>query len=218
MDDSGRTKKVELQQALRSMVNDIARSATRSGMKPEGLVVEIRFSFEEDGERGLRPIVFLGDQLNDYDVHRLRVTLGVNPAQFVNTDASRRDGVANIQSPGVQDVRATAPRIIVPSKPILKLRKAPGGGSTTEADGADRPVQRIEVELSPGMALPVVVEQSSSVVGTMRMLGERIVVFDHQCCHSKRRHFDAYDTTQYQDDDCRDSTEVSSIPPHSIEE
>ena len=134
MDDSGRTKKVELQQALRSMVNDIARSATRSGMKPEGLVVEIRFSFEEDGERGLRPIVFLGDQPNDYDVHRLRVTLGVNPAQFVNTDASRRDGVANIQSPGVQDVRATAPRIIVPSKPILKLRKAPGGGSTTEAD------------------------------------------------------------------------------------
>ncbi len=151
-DGLDQAKKVDLKVALRSMVNDVAKSATQSGLKPEGLVVEVRFCFEEEGEDGLRPVVFLGEQPPNLEVHRLRVTLGTPPAQVGDPEASRRTSPAPPPPPPPEEPsgQRKAPRIVVPSKPILKLRKASSNGTPASNHQDEGQAVVAEVELTPG--------------------------------------------------------------------
>lgn len=215
-------KKVDLQVALRSMVNDVAKSATQSGLKPEGLVVEVRFCFEEEGSEGIRPVVFLGETPPHLEIHRLRVTLGTPPTLGVDGESPRPS--STVPPPPPRQPPPTppdavnprkGPRIVVPSKPILKLRKAstPEPATPPQRDEPQAPVA--EVELSPGQVLPVV--EHPSVETTPRAsLGERFVIFDHQRSHPMRRDFEPYDGKEFDETD--ESTEVSAVPPEPFEE
>ncbi len=215
-------KRVDLAMALRSMINDIAKSATETRLKPEGLVVELRFSFEEDGDRGLRPVVFLGEQPPDYEVHRLRVTLGTHPAQAAEAAAGRATPPPRTPPPAsLTDTPRKGPRIVVPSNPVLKLRKA----SSKEDDNNrpsypadERPVPRAEVDLDPGQLRPVV-EQSAGDTDRLGDLGERVVVFDHQRYHAKRRTFASRDADEFPDDEqLEETTDIHEFPIEGLDD
>lgn len=212
-------RKVDLLVALRSMVADVARSANEVGTRPEGMVVELRFSFEEDSERGLRPIVFLGEQPADYDVHRLRLILGPHPKHVVETAMRSSTPPPPVTPPPsvLPESMRKAPRIVIPSNPSLKLRKAGSSPPPTRHPGDEAPVPRAEVDLNPGQLLPVV-ESTHKEGGPREDLGERFVVFDHQWYHGKQRSFISHDTDEFPDDDMRDSTDIHEFPIDDLDD
>ena len=156
---SHRPSKVELDAALRTMVDEVNRATAEARVDTESADVALRFSLETETDGSVRPIVHLGNEPPPGEVHTLRVSLSPGrPARRHDRSAevSGREGidepVTEVDAPDAPEpVEQVAPADPVqPPQPPLRMVPLPVPGKKAVRPSGEHPEARAQASSVQG--------------------------------------------------------------------